>query len=202
MISQAPSTPWPHAAAILCGGRSERMGVPKAGMLLPDGRSMLERTRDMLAPLTRRIVLLGDPHGIAGHECLEDRRPGLGPLAAIESLLESDIDSQYLVVPCDLPLMQAALLTRLFEGDADGMTCFAVEGEDRPRSLPCRIGVECLDEVAASLDAGDPAIPRLVARLGPDATRIVIAPREAELLMNVNTPEDFELACRRLGGKD
>ena len=57
------------------------------------------------------------------------------------------------------------------------MTCFAVEGEDRPRSLPCRIGVECLEEVAAPLDAGDPAIHRLVARLGPDATRVVIALR-------------------------
>ena len=59
MISHAPDRPWSHPGAVLCGGRSRRMGVPKAGMLLPDGRSMLQQTRDILATFCERVVLLG-----------------------------------------------------------------------------------------------------------------------------------------------
>ena len=204
MIVRAPAKPWPHVAAILTGGRSSRMGVPKPGMLLPDGRSMAERMRDTLAPICREVVFLGDPHGVKGHDRIDDRRPDAGPLAAIESLLESDRAPEYLVVPCDLPLLPAAMLIRLFEGDERGLTCFELEsaGEDDLRPLPCRVSAACLPTVESLLDAGRRSIRELVHRLGDDATRIALAERESELLLNVNTPEDFERACRRLGGSE
>lgn len=201
MISHAPERPWPHPGAILCGGHSARMGVPKAGMLLPDGRSMLERTRDMLESFCGRVLLLGDAHGIAGHQCLEDLRPDCGPLGAIEAVLASGIAPQYLIVPCDLPLLPAGLLSRLLIGDEDGMTCFELPGDDRVGVLPCRIGAECLDEVRELLDSERRSVHALVEALGPDVQRVPLAPREVELLMNVNTPEDFERACRHLGGQ-
>lgn len=201
MISRAPERPWPHPGAILCGGRSARMGAPKAGMLLPDGRSMLERTRDMLESFCGRVLLLGDSHGVAGHQCIDDLRPDAGPLGAIESLLASGIASQYLVVPCDLPLLPAGLLARLLVGDEDGMTCFELPGDERVGVLPCRIGAECLDEVRELLDSDRRSVRSLVEKLGPDVRRVSLATREVELLMNVNTPEDFERACRRLSGQ-
>ena len=200
MISHAPDRPWPHPGAVLCGGRSRRMGVPKAGMLLPDGRSMLQQTRDILATFCERVVLLGDPHGVPGHQCIDDLRADCGPLGAIEALLESGISRQYLVVPCDLPLIQPGLLARLLVGDEDGMTCFELPEDDRVGVLPCRIGAECLEEVRTLLDAGRRSVHALVDTLGPDVRRVSLAPREAELLMNVNTPEDFERACRHLSG--
>ena len=200
MISHAPDRPWSHPGAVLCGGRSLRMGVPKAGMLLPDGRSMLQQTRDILATFCERVLLLGDPHGVPGHQCIDDLRADCGPLGAIEALLDSGISRQYLVVPCDLPLIQPGLLARLLVGDEDGMTCFELPGDDRVGVLPCRIGAECLDEVRALLDADRRSVRALVDALGPDVRRIPLAPREAELLMNVNTPEDFERACRHLSG--
>lgn len=201
MIVRAPEKPWPHVGAILTGGRSRRMGVPKPGMLLPDGRSMAERTRDVLGSFCREVVFLGDPHGVRGHDRIDDRRPDAGPLAAIESLLESGRALEYLVVPCDLPLLPAALLVRLFEGDEHGFTCFEIADGDRSdlRPLPCRISVDCLPEVRAMLDADVRSIRELVTRLGPDATRVALAARESDLLLNVNSPEDFERACRLLG---
>lgn len=200
MIVRAPRKPWPHVGAILTGGRSARMGVPKAGMLLPDGRSMAERTRDTLASICREVVFLGDPHGVRGHDRIDDRRADAGPLAAIESLLETDRAPQYLVVPCDLPLLPSALLTRLFEGDEDGFACFRFDTESQPRPLPCRISADCLPTIESLLDAGERSIRALIDRLGPDATCVSLAERESELLLNVNTPEDFQQACRRLGG--
>ena len=200
MIMPAPRRPWPHTAAILTGGRSSRMGVPKAGLLLPDGRSMVERTRDTLREICHDIVFLGDPHGVHGHDRIDDLRPDAGPLAAIEALLSSDRAPQYLVIPCDLPLLPSALLLRLLEGDAAGVSCFEFESAPGLLPLPCRIAAARLPEVTAQLDAGTRSVRHLVDELGPDATRIRLADRESGLLLNVNSPDDFETACRRLTG--
>ena len=198
MISLEPPKPWPHAAVILSGGASVRMGVPKGGMILPDGRNMIECMRDMLAGFCRQVVIAGSPHGLVGHQTIEDLRPDAGPLAAIEAALASDISPQYLIVPCDLPLLPAGLLARLLVGDDDGMACFTSASEPRVRGLPCRIGSDCLDVVRDMLDAGDRAVHHLVDRLGPDAVRVPLADRERMLLWNVNTPADFDEACRLL----
>ena len=125
MISLEPPKPWPYAAVILSGGASRRMGVPKGGMILPDGRNMIERMRDTLASFCRQVVIAGSPHGMAGHQTIEDLRPDSGPLAAIEAALASDISPQYLIVPCDLPLLPAGLLARLLVGDDAGTLNFA-----------------------------------------------------------------------------
>jgi molybdopterin-guanine dinucleotide biosynthesis protein A len=200
MIVRAPRRAWPFTAAIMTGGRSSRMGVPKAAMRLPDGRTMAERMRDTLTEVCHDIVFLGDPHGVTGHDRIDDLRADEGPLAAIESLLATDRAPQYLVVPCDLPLLPSALLLRLIEGDAEGMTCFDFAGERGVRPLPCRIAGSRIDEVRRRLDDGQRALHRLVDGLGLLATRVRLADRESELLLNVNTPEDFERAWRRLGG--
>lgn len=190
MISIEPPKPWPYAAAILSGGQSKRMGVPKAGMVLPDGRSMIERIRDMLASFCHRVVLVGETYGLAGHQCLDDERTGRGPLAGIEALLSSGISPQYLVVACDQPLLPAGLLSRLMVGDDDGLTYFSDPTRDRIHPLPCRIGAECLDVVQSLLDQEKRSLHRLVAGLGPEALGVPLESRETDLLFNVNDPGD------------
>ena len=106
-------------AAILCGGASRRMGVPKAGLLLPDGRSMIETIRDALEHLCEQVVLVGNPHGLRGHAVVEDERPDSGPLAGIEALLRSGAASRYLVLPCDMPGIAPGALRRLMEVEND-----------------------------------------------------------------------------------
>ena len=194
-----PPRAWEFCGAVLSGGKSSRMGVPKAGMLLPDGRSMIERARDTLEIFCRQVILVGEAYGIHGHEVVRDERPGVGPLGGIASLLASNLDNQYLVIPCDLPLAPPGFLGRLTrEDNIDGMTVFQVEGEDRPRPLPCRIGSDCLDDVRELIAEGDRSIAGLIDRLGPDVEFIPVARREHDLLLNVNTPDDFERACSAL----
>lgn len=190
MISIEAPKPWPYTAAILSGGQSIRMGVPKAGMVLPDGRSMIERIRDMLASFCHRVVLVGETYGLAGHQCLDDEQKGVGPLGGLETLLASGISPQYLVVACDQPLLPAGLLSRLMTGDDDGFTCFSDPDRDRVLPLPCRIGTECLDVVQTLLDEDRRSLQALFTRLGPEALAVPLAARERDLLFNVNTPED------------
>ena len=190
---------WDACGAILSGGKSTRMGAPKAGMILPDGRSMIERTRDVLASFCQRVVFVGSPHGVQGHGVVDDERENAGPLGALEALLASGMDEQYLVVPCDVPLAPPAFLARLTRDDAiDGMTVFHIEGRDRPSPLPCRIGVDCVEDISSLLDAGERSIFSLIDRLGADVVTEPVAARERDLLLNVNTPEDFERVFKAL----
>jgi molybdopterin-guanine dinucleotide biosynthesis protein A len=194
-----PPKAWDFCGVVLSGGQSDRMGAPKAGLILPDGRSMIEQTRDTLASFCQRVVFVGSPHGVLGHGVIEEEREGVGPLAGIEAVLASGFDTQYLVVPCDLPLAQPGFLARLTRDDSiDGMTVFHVEGEEMPRPLPCRIGADCLEDAQELIDAGEYSVKGLIERLGPDVTRVDVAARERDLLLNVNTPEDFERACALL----
>ena len=57
---------------------------------------------------------------------------------------------------------------------------------------------DCLEDVQALIDAGEYSVKGLLERLGPDVTRVDVAARERDLLLNVNTPEDFERACALL----
>ena len=200
MIATSPQQktpqPWDFCGAILSGGESRRMGVPKAGLLLPDGRSMIERTRDMLKSFCRNVVIVGAPYGLNGHQVIEDSEKNLGPLGGLEALLGSGVASQYIVVPCDLPLAPAAFISRLSrDKGTSGMTTFQVEGEEPPRPLPCRISSEHLEDTRMLLKRGERSIRGLMKQLDDKVEHTHVASRERELLLNVNTPEEFERAC-------
>jgi len=112
--------PFP-TGAILAGGLSRRMGRPKEGVILWDGRPMIEHVVEALAALCRRVVIVGACSGCrvdpgCGIIHLADRSPGQGPLAGIETLLASGLDSGYLIVACDQPLLTPHRLRPLLRG--------------------------------------------------------------------------------------
>ena len=92
--------------AIFCGGLSSRMGFAKAGLRLADGKTMIEHVYDALKNVCSRVVLVGHAEGVP--ESLkhllqiEDRYLFCGPMSALEALLSSDVDRDYIITPCDL----------------------------------------------------------------------------------------------------
>lgn len=98
---------WPHTAAIFCGGKSSRMGRPKASIILLSGITLIEHVHHVLEPLCREVVLVGHKEGVPDSlrhlKRIEDHYPGWGPMGGLEALLRSGLDSEYLISPCDLP---------------------------------------------------------------------------------------------------
>ena len=171
--------------AILSGGMSRRMGVPKAGLLLPDGRSMIETVRDTLAGICDEVVLLGGSFGLEGHRVIEDERADSGPLAGIEALLASQIDDRYLIVPCDMPgFDRAAAGMLLAERDAR-----SAHFEGHP--LPCVVGSSLREGLTAALDSGLRAVRDWHAQAGASSIKL----GETEL-DDADTPEAFESMWR------
>ncbi len=100
---------------LLAGGKSSRLGRDKALVRLGGGEKspdLLERTAGLLREVCGRAVVVG--HKRPGYTCLEDIAPGHGPVGGIATALEA-AGGPCLVLSCDLPFMDRAVLRRLVE---------------------------------------------------------------------------------------
>ncbi|HEY2154750.1 MAG TPA: molybdenum cofactor guanylyltransferase [Isosphaeraceae bacterium] len=198
-------------AIVLCGGRSLRMGRPKAW--LPFGPERL---------LTRVVRLVGEAVGpvvvVAGPGqdwpdlpadtiVMRDAREGLGPLAGIASGLEAIGGDTALVyaTATDAPFLAPRWVARLAEliGDAD-LAIPRIEGQLHPLAALYRretIGpiVRSLRDRGRSrlLDLADAARSREV---GADELRAVDP--DLATLRNVNTPDEYRAALLLAGFSD
>ncbi|MBL0045538.1 MAG: molybdenum cofactor guanylyltransferase [Flavobacteriales bacterium] len=99
---------------VLAGGQSSRMGRDKATMEV-DGKTMLDRTVELLRPHTREVLVIGDPskYSPAHGTVIPDDAPGQGPLGGLVTALRRARYVRLLVLACDLPKLNDRLLVRL-----------------------------------------------------------------------------------------
>jgi molybdopterin-guanine dinucleotide biosynthesis protein A len=133
------------AGIVLAGGKSTRMGVPKA--TLPFGpETMLQRVVRLLTTVVSPIVVVG-----ASGQALPDLPPAVivtrdereerGPLEALRAGLKSlppQADAAY-VTSCDVPLLVPAFVARMFDllGDHD-IAVMEIDGFTHPLSAVYR----------------------------------------------------------------
>ena len=115
--------------AVLCGGRSRRMGRDKA-LVEIDGVPMASRVASALtAAGATTVVAVGGDHerlGAVGLDHEADEHPGEGPLGALVTALHRvGTEAVVAVLGCDLvapsPPVIAGLAARLDAGDADAV---------------------------------------------------------------------------------
>jgi molybdopterin-guanine dinucleotide biosynthesis protein A len=181
-------------AAILVGGRAERMGGAAKPLLEVGGARIVERQIALLAPRCAEVLLVGADDRYAGlpARAVPDRRPGCGPLGGLEAALVEGGDA-VLLVGGDMPLLVPALVDRLLAArDADAVVPF-VGGFPEP--LLARYAGRLRDRVAARLDRGERALHGILD--GIDLLRIEeeeVRSLDPDLrsFWNVNTPADLE----------
>ncbi len=113
---------WSASSALRCaifvGGASRRMdGYPKALLRMPDGETLLARTVRVVreAGLAPLLVGAGPCASVVPDvTTLADAATDAGPLGGLVAVLES-IETQVVVVACDLPRLDAASLRLLSE---------------------------------------------------------------------------------------
>src|SRR6188472_3452901 len=126
---------------VLCGGRSTRMGAPKA--TLPFGpEAMLQRVVRLLGTVVSPIVVVAArsqslpelPHGIAVTRDEHDERGPLEGLRAGLKALPPSVDIAY-VTSCDVPLLVPAFVERMIELLADhDIAVMEIDGFPHPLS--------------------------------------------------------------------
>lgn len=105
-------TPKPTMGIVLAGGRSSRMGKDKA-LLQLTSQSMLSKTEQLLHNANIERVMISRNDGEYGH--VQDIIPHKGPLSGIHSVATRFPQYNFLVMPVDLPLMDASTLQQLIE---------------------------------------------------------------------------------------
>ena len=192
---------------VLCGGRSTRMGAPKA--TLPFGpEAMLQRVVRLLGTVVSPIVVVAArsqslpelPHGVAvTHDEHDERGPLEGLRAGLKALPPS-VDMAY-VTSCDVPLLVPAFVERMIEllGDHD-IAVMEVDGFPHPLSAVYRR--DTLPQVEALL-AQDRLRPVFLfdavrTRRVQTAEMISVDP-QLQTLRNLNTREDYLAALAEAG---
>ena len=191
------------AGIVLAGGRSSRMGVDKASLML-EGRTLLQRTVDVLDEVADEIVVVAAagqqlPQLASAHplRVVEDAVEGQGPLVGIAAGLEAMTAPVAVVVACDMPYLRPALL-RLLAGRAGAGARLAVPMHDgRPQSLCSAWQASALAVVRAHVEAGDRAVMSVAddldaERLPPEAYEQADA--DGRSFINLNTPDEFQAA--------
>ena len=173
---------WSHTIAILIGGQSSRMGMPKQDVLLPNGQTMLDTMVSFAEKNASRLVIVGGQ--IDGCESIQDKRHNDGPVAGIEALLASNIDQEYLVVGCDMPQLRTADIRPLIACEGNAVFSY----ENKILGLPLKISQELLSTCTTYLDSQKRSIKGFIT-LCPH-TSIPINSSQLKTMTSVNTRED------------
>lgn len=170
------------AICILAGGLSTRMGRDKARMRL--GRYTLGGW------IRRTASLLGLPVRLLRRDLV----PRCGPLGGIYTGLRLAHGDAVLFLSCDMPFVSAELLRwTLKQFVRQRRAVFLAEGD--LVGFPFVLGAEDLPVVERQLAAKAFSLQKLAAAL--KAVSLTSPPGYAADLLNVNTPEDWEIARAR-----
>ena len=182
----------PLHALILAGGRSERMGEDKSQLVYRDGQTEVERLSALCGKLGLPVHLsVREPdvdHPAGDFPVVIDRFRGLGPAGAIASAFLTAPDIAWLVLACDLPLLDEVTLRRLITARRPDRLATAVRGPGKewPEPLVAIYEPRAYQRLLQFLSLGY-ACPR---KLLINSDTEVVDLNDGAPLTNANTPAE------------
>ncbi|MDQ6713868.1 MAG: molybdenum cofactor guanylyltransferase [Candidatus Dormibacteraeota bacterium] len=180
---------------ILAGGLSRRMGRDKAALRAGDG-TLLQHLARRLGPVVEETIVAGGSGrpDLPGVTMIEDRYPGLGPLAGMHAGLRAARQRHVWVVGCDLPDAEPGLAS-LFDGLAGGVDAVVPWIDAEPQGVCALYDRDLAPRIEALLNAGERRIKLLLAGsnvryVTPEELRVVDPTLHS--FRNINTPADYE----------
>lgn len=178
---------------VLAGGKSQRMGFDK-GAVNWHGKEQRYHMADMLKIFCSEVFISCQPEQRQqldkNYETLPDTFAGLGPYGAILSAFREKPDSAWLVIACDLPLMDSVTLEYLIahRDVSSTATAYISAFDGLPEPLITIWESKSYPVLLAFLAQGY-SCPRKVL-INSEST--LIAAPNPDALTNVNTPEELE----------
>jgi len=198
-----------RSALVLAGGRSRRFGDRDKALFRVEGTPMVRRVADSVAPVVDELVV----------NCRREQRPRIrevlagcpleprfavdavpdrGPVYGLQTGLRFAAGERAVVVGCDMPFLDPALLSylldRLRTDDASGVVP-RVDGDRHPLCGAYHVDA-ALEACEAAIARSDPRLRTVLDCLTlvtvDESTVRDHAPLRA--LTNVNTPADIERA--------
>src|SRR6266567_2015313 len=202
------------AGIVLAGGRSSRMGTPKAALEW-HGSTLLRRVAGVLGRVVDGPVVVVRAAGQAlpalpaQVDVIEDAREGLGPLQGLATGLAATADRAVAAFVCstDLPFLHPAFVRRVLRALSGGADVGLPIALDHPQPLAAAYRT-ALAPLAERLVAAQRLRPAFlfeecaVVRLDEAALRAdpVLAALDPDLdsVININEPADYAAARSRI----
>lgn len=190
----------PLFGLVLTGGQSQRMGMDKAALPYA-GQPQLVRAFALLS--ARVVSCFVSLREAQRHDPLRQQYPTIvdtledcGPIAGLVAAHSAYPDAAWLVLACDMPLMDGASLDALIAARAPGYHAVAFRSEHDGLPEPfCTVWEPAALELLSQQVAAGRLSPRRV--LVGEATRVVLAPSPV-VLHNVNTGQERERAVEMM----
>jgi molybdopterin-guanine dinucleotide biosynthesis protein A len=192
-MSEAPRF---SSAIILAGGQSRRMGRDKA-LIDYRGRPIIAHVIDTLRAVSDDVAVVSNRpelYSPFGARVVADYDPPCGPLGGIAVGLQAALHPLAVVVACDMPFLNLALLRWLVEL-ADGYDAVVPQAGAEFEPLHAVYRRECHDPIVQRIERGE---RRVISFFADVRLRIVLEAEWRVLdpagrsLVNLNTPDDLE----------
>jgi molybdopterin-guanine dinucleotide biosynthesis protein A len=187
--------------AILAGGLSTRMGTDKSRLCL-NHRPVLEILIEQLRNVCTKTVLVARDVAqknalpqILHVEILCDLQAGCGPLGGLYTALSSTNDESVLLLGCDLPFVEVALLQRMSDEFHRHRPLILLprttlsEGSLRSEPLCAIWSKALLPQIETALQKQRLSLFRLAEEVG--AYPLDLTPDESLQLRNINTTSEL-----------
>lgn len=188
------------ASVILMGGQNKRMkGRHKA--FLPFGeKTFLDQIISELSPLSPLYLSVNDiqKYSHLPYPLIQDVYAGIGPIGGIYSALQSASESILFITACDMPFVNAELVTYLYSQldeessyvileDKDGHFC-PLGGIYRKNILPL---------LEVNIKEENFRLGALLKKAKGKIIPLKSTPFQEDILLNINTPEAYEALFRK-----
>lgn len=185
------------SVAVLAGGQSQRMGQDKA-FLEVAGRPVIERVLSTVASLTDDLFISANaPHRYEpfGLRVVPDIYPDKAALGGIYSVIQAARYPHVLVVACDMPFLNPALLRYLINLAPTADVIVPLITPPQPETLHAIYSKYCLPAIEKRLQANqlrvigffEDMLIRYVER--DEVTRF---DPDFHSFINMNTPEEWQ----------
>lgn len=173
---------------VLAGGQSRRMGQNKADLLFR-GQPLVSQMQQLLWDAGVDDCTVSGPRPADGW--LADRQPGLGPLAGIDTALNTLACDAVLLVPVDMPLLTPRLLQTLLVHSA-AIQAEACGYQYGPFPLWLRNTQAVRQALEHTLAEPEPRARSLKNFLSRLDFNLLDAPQHQHCFFNTNTPAQWQ----------
>ncbi|WP_247840583.1 molybdenum cofactor guanylyltransferase MobA [Pseudomonas sp. MWU12-3103b] len=187
------NTPLPPCSILLlAGGRGQRMGGQDKGLVEWQGEPLIAHLQRKVRPLTDDLIIScnrnHERYATYADQLVSDEQGDFpGPLAGILAGLKAARQPHLLVLPCDVPRIDAALLQDMREtAGRFPEKPLMLRHDDHWEPLLCVIPVALLPAFETAWNAGERSPGRIMRNLGATALQ---CPDNDPRLANLNTPE-------------
>jgi molybdenum cofactor guanylyltransferase len=191
--------------AIMAGGQSSRMGQDKSFVLFQE-RPLIEIVQERVTGLGAELILItNNPEAYAhlGLPMYKDVYPGLGPLGGIYTAVYHARQQHTLVVACDMPWLNRALLTHMISlrHQAD---IIIPRWQKFPEPLHAIYSKACLPPIKAQLQSDQLKITRFFGQVTVhfvERATIEQFDENGRSFANLNTPQELAQAKAEVRSK-